>query len=531
MATYASRPAWDLRARAVTRGRVAVLAGIGALMLLSLVLRTRELGIGFWIDEGLSVGIADRPLTDIPQALRLDGSPPLYYLLLHVWMQLFGTSEEAVRAMSLVFALLAVPVAWWAGRALFGTRGAWIAAVLAATNPFLTQYAQEGRMYSLAALLALVASATFARAFAADADERRRRPWAAGFAVSLAALLYTHNWGLFFAIACGITWLGLLWLADAPQRRTLLRDGLWGFGGALLLYLPWVPTLLFQAAHTGAPWSRRPTIGALGATFGSMLGYIAQVALLLAAGAGVMALLERRQGRRLSPEARVTAALISLGVLTLVMAWTSSQLSPAWAVRYLAVPLPPLVLLCAAGLAHAGRLGLVGLVVVIVLWGTDGAQTEKSNVRAVAESVGPSLAPGDLVIVTQPEVIPVLHHYLPPGLRYATVWGPVSDVGVTDWRDGVKHLEQSSVDRDLAPLLDRMRPGQRLLLVTPIFYDQGRWQAPWTSLVRARSFEWADALLADRRFETAAIAPTAFTPPRPNPVRATLLVKVSRRAG
>jgi len=76
-----------------------------------------------------------------------------------------------------------------------------------------------------------------------------------------------------------------------------------------------------------------------------------------------------------------------------------------------------------------------------------------------------------------------------------------------------------------------MRPGQRLLLVTPIFYDQGRWQAPWTSLVRARSFEWADALLADRRFETAAIAPTAFTPPRPNPVRATLLVKVSRRAG
>jgi mannosyltransferase len=536
MATYASRPAWSLGARAARSARIVVPLGLGALVAVSLLLRTRELNVGYWIDEGLSVGIADRPLTDIPGILRIDGSPPLYYMLLHVWMSLIDAGEQTTHVFSLLFALVCVPVAWWSGKVLMGTRTAWIAAVLAALNPWLTQYAQETRMYSLAALLTWIACTCFLRAYAlpglgAAVPARAPAGWLAGFAISLAALLYTHNWGLFFAIACGITWLGLLWLADPPQRRGLLRDGLWGFGGALLLYLPWVPTLLFQAAHTGAPWSRRPTIGALGATFGSMLGYIAQVALLLAAGAGVMALLERRQGRRLSPEARVTAALISLGVLTLVMAWTSSQLSPAWAVRYLAVPLPPLVLLCAAGLAHAGRLGLVGLVVVIVLWATDGAQTEKSNVRAVAESVGPSLAPGDLVIVTQPEVIPVLHHYLPPGLRYATVWGPVSDVGVTDWRDGVKHLEQSSVDRDLAPLLDRMRPGQRLLLVTPIFYDQGRWQAPWTSLVRARSFEWADALLADRRFETAAIAPTAFTPPRPNPVRATLLVKVSPRAG
>jgi hypothetical protein len=59
-----------------------------------------------------------------------------------------------------VFALVAVPVAWWAARAVFGTRTAWIAAVLAATSPFLTQYAQEARMYALAALLgALVAAA------------------------------------------------------------------------------------------------------------------------------------------------------------------------------------------------------------------------------------------------------------------------------------------------------------------------------------------------------------------------------------
>ena len=82
MATYASRPAWELRARAVSSARVAAPLGIGVLLALSVLLRTRQLDVGFWIDEGLSVGIADRPIGDIPGVLRQDGSPPLYYLLL-----------------------------------------------------------------------------------------------------------------------------------------------------------------------------------------------------------------------------------------------------------------------------------------------------------------------------------------------------------------------------------------------------------------------------------------------------------------
>src|SRR5689334_4397780 len=98
MATYASRPAWGLRTRAITKAKVAVPVGLGALVIVSLLLRTSELGIGFWIDEGLSVGIADRPLADIPDALRKDGSPPLYYMLLHFWLDLAGSSEQGVRS-------------------------------------------------------------------------------------------------------------------------------------------------------------------------------------------------------------------------------------------------------------------------------------------------------------------------------------------------------------------------------------------------------------------------------------------------
>src|SRR3954471_20661140 len=53
-----------------------------------------------WADEVLSVNIAKLPLDRIPHALRHDGAPPLYYLLLHVWMRVFGSGTTAVLALS-----------------------------------------------------------------------------------------------------------------------------------------------------------------------------------------------------------------------------------------------------------------------------------------------------------------------------------------------------------------------------------------------------------------------------------------------
>ena len=145
-----------LSARSTTLA--ATVVGLGLLTLISLYLRTQFIGAAFWIDEGLSVGIAQHALLDIPGILRQDGSPPLYYMLLHVWMNAFGTTEVAAQSLSLVCALLSIPAAYWAAGRVWGVRAAWFAAFLAALNPYLTSHGQEARMYGLMSLLSILAT-------------------------------------------------------------------------------------------------------------------------------------------------------------------------------------------------------------------------------------------------------------------------------------------------------------------------------------------------------------------------------------
>src|ERR1700748_2787809 len=225
--------------------RAQVVAMVGLLMAASLVLRTGRLDIGYWIDEGISVGIASHGLGQIPAALHQDGSPPLYYVLLHEWMRFSGTGEAATRSLSLLFAIGAVPVAWWAGSAVFGRRAGALAAAGAALCPFLTYYAQETRMYSLVAVLSIAASAAFVLAFV-----HNRRSQLVPLGAYVVALLYTHNWGLFLAAGMGVAWLTLY-----RAKRVSGRDGALLAAGIALAYAPWVPTLISQALHTAAPWS------------------------------------------------------------------------------------------------------------------------------------------------------------------------------------------------------------------------------------------------------------------------------------
>ena len=466
----------------------------------TLLLRTGILHSGYWIDEAIAVGIASHDFADIPRTLRLDGSPPLFYLLLHGWMALVGTGEAATRVLPLLFALLAVPVSWWAGTAVCDRRAGALAAAGAAGCPFLTYYAQETRMYSLVAVLSVLACASFVLAFLRG---RRVHVWLLG--VWIVLLLYTHNWALFLAAGMGVAWL---WLWH--EGRVGGRDGALLAAGVALLYAPWVPSFAFQAANTAAPWAQRPSALDLLAIPGSLFGSVAAALLAIAA-------LVTLHHRGAAEGVRVLAliAAVAAGI-----AFLGSQLEPAWSTRYLAVLFGPLLLALAAVLSRGNHWTWLALAGVAGVWVMSGPAPAKSNVRTVAATVAPQIRPGDLVASTQPEQVPVLHRYLPAGVRFVTPLGPVADPRLTDWRDGVAWLRAGHAERVLAPLVGRLARGRRVLLVTPV--TRRRSPAPWNRAVRARTREWRAWLRADRRLRPIGRAPRSTFPPRRSQVRTQL---------
>jgi len=508
-------------ARLSPRPVVALAVITVALLVVSALLRTTALDAGFWIDEALAVGVASHDLLDIPGVLELDGSPPLYYALLHVWMQLFGTGETATHVLSLVFALATIPAAVWAAGSLWGPRAGWIAGVLAAINPFLTFYAQETRMYSLMALLGIVTTAAFLHGFAG-----RDRRYLPVFAGALVITLYTHNWGIFVGggsvVALGALWR---WSDTGDGRRALLKDAALTYGAVALLYLPWVPTLLGQAMHTGAPWAERPDLDALRSSVGMLLGGATPaLGLLLVGGSGLASLVDRESDRD-----RRTAALIILTVSGILLAWLASQISPAFASRYLAAFVGPLLVLAACGLAAAGRLGLICFALVAFMWfdpRTSQLET-KSNVRSVSQSIEQMVTGGDLVVSTQPESLPLVAYYLPDVVRYADSLGPVEDPRVFDWRDAVERLKAARPTPTIDRLVRTLEPGQELVLVQPIVRT-ARWGAPWTGLVRRRAAQWERRLDRDGRLRREAVVPVFGFDPLPRGVRTVVYRRLDR---
>jgi hypothetical protein len=465
---------------------------LAALMAFSLFIRTRILGAGFWIDEGLSVGIAHHPLTSIPQLLRQDGSPPLYYMLLHVWIGWFGDGERATHALSLIFALACIPLAYWLGRTVFGALEGLVCAGLVAVDPFLTYYAQETRMYALVAMLSFVA----AGAYVHGVLDRRRR-YLPLLGVALVLILYTHNWGLFLVAGYAI--------ATLVFARDRWREAAIGGAVMVVLYLPWLSTLAYQSKHTAAPWAITPSFHGLLLAPGAVLsGDAPFMAIVLVGGTALAGVVRRRADRH----RRTVLALAAVVGSTVLLAWLASHVSPAWTTRYFAVVVGPLLVLSAAGLVRAGRLGLVALVAVCVIWTNYVQQDNKENARAVVHEVAPYLHRGDLVLTTHPEQVPVLRYYLGPGYRYATQLGPVTDSQVMDWEDALERLRAVTPARQLEPVLATVRPGQHLVVVSPVFRDYRAWQSRWTRRVYLTSQVWTREIARDPRFRQVAMVQT-----------------------
>lgn len=431
-----------------------------------------------WLDEALSVNIARLPYGEIVDALRQDGHPPLFYWLLHGWMDVFGTGAGAVRAFSGVWSLALFPLVWVAARRLGGARVAWFATVLLALSPFAIRYGTETRMYAMVSVLAVAGWLLV--------DDARTWPTIgrlAAIAAVTSALLWTHYWALWLLGAAGLLLVGSAWLA---RRRgndigaTVRIVAAMAVG--VVTFLPWIPTLLYQGSRTGTPWARplRPTeiVTNTLADFGGgplaesvLLGWI--LALLAVTGLFGRGIDARTVvlDLRTRVEARPAAALIALIVALATVAGYAS--GATYASRYAAVFFPFVIVLAALGLERfRSRPVALGILAVVMIIGGFGggrnAVADRSDARRSADAIEQAGDAGDLVAYCPDQLGPATSRVLDPAFEQGTYPDFAAPQRV-DWVDYDERLDAASPGAFADDLIDRA-DGRTIFLVYSTTY-------------------------------------------------------------
>lgn len=428
------------------RGRLASATALN-LALLGLVLRFAAT-TPLWLDESLSVNIARLPLGELFDALRHDGSPPLYYLLLHWWVEAFGEGPLAARSLSGVLAVLVVPAAWAFAREATGSpRVAGITALLVATSPFAIRYGAEARMYSLVMLLVALGGWALLR-------HLRTASLASGAAVAACSglLALTHYWAFYLLAAVAV---GLL------LRRRARPVVAMALGG--VLFAPWLPSFVFQLTRTGTPWARRPAPAALVQAVVEWSGkgplaLLLFVLLLALAALGVWG--RPVDARRVELDLRgvapgTTLAAVTFGTMLLGVAF-GLVLGSGYAVRYTAISVVPFLVLVAAGatalLDDRLRTAAVGAALVLGLAGAvPGVFQPRTQAGDIAAALLGRVAPGDTVVYCPDQLGPAVSRLLPEGVAQQ-VFPTGGAPDLVDWVD----YSQRNAAADPVAFADRL---------------------------------------------------------------------------
>lgn len=199
-----------------------------------------------WLDEAYSLKYAgEENFSGVIDAVveNHDSHPPGYYLALHGWQEVFGSSADVARLFSVLFGVLSVVMIWFLGRRYlvpkdmkkekhYSGKMAGMAVLMIVLLFFPVFYSLEIRMYSLMLFL-MVGSLYIAFALI----EKFQWWKVVAFVLVCAAMLYVHYFAIF--------WVGFLFLFWLSQGVKWWK---WGLSGVavLLLYLPWLSVLYEQ---------------------------------------------------------------------------------------------------------------------------------------------------------------------------------------------------------------------------------------------------------------------------------------------
>ncbi len=402
------------------RPRTPSLAALTVLLAAAFLLRIVQLGdVPLRGDEAFAVRYwADDPATVVRDLAQWEPHPLGAFLSFWAWKSAAGSSEFAMRTLSLLGGWLGVAATGALARYLLrNRRAAPVALALAALHPFLIWHAQDARNYALWFGASSLAMWLFLRA----ATRNRRRDWTL-YLIAETVALY------FFFLEAFLLVVQAAYLVAQRRPRRVIAAALRAWLVLGILLLPWL-VQAWYLAHSGYEGATSDAAPARLLTwFLPVLltgrEYLSPWEILLPL-AWIAALVplwlhrpQRRQGIWLAVWIVLPASLL------LVAATRMSVFDP----RYLIATVPAFIVLATGALTapHSGclplprpaaRVALALILTVPVLSVTElapyyrGESPKAPDWPGLAAYLEQRAAPGDLILQTAPD--PAFGYYYP----------------------------------------------------------------------------------------------------------------------
>lgn len=215
-----------------------------------------------WRDEVFSIFVAEKPIFSVLPKLTFE--PPVYYVLLHFWIKIFGNGEIATRSLSFIGVVLAALVFMkLADREYPGSWITWFAPIFFLLNPMVLYYAFEVRTYGWYIFFATLSVYAYL-------SERK----VLGVIANVLGF-YTHTYFVFVILVQGVHRLYVITHQSKHRIAAVMNDP---FLRSMLissfLMLPWVIRLVFELPRLKQSWYFPVDISLIYSVLGNMfVGY------------------------------------------------------------------------------------------------------------------------------------------------------------------------------------------------------------------------------------------------------------------
>ena len=312
---------------------------------IALVLGLIRLGTAsFWVDEAFTATEMRRSLADTISAQY----HVLYYWIERPWTALAGDSEWAMRFPSVLGAMLAGVLMVVLGRKLFDRWVALASGLLLVSSPFVVQWSQQVRGYTMLLALTLGATLLLLRAL----ERGSRVDWAIYGLAFTAIVVWQPVSGVLLFPAHAVL--------VAQRRERVLPHGLLAAVVIGALAVPWAAVTAMRSTgpDVAVNWLKFPTAETVARGVLDVSGAAGLGALL--AVLGVVVLLRRQRD--------LAIWLAVWAIAPFVVALTVSALGrPIYLDRYLIVAAPAFFLLAGVAITSVGRRLRLVLVVAVAV--------------------------------------------------------------------------------------------------------------------------------------------------------------------